>query len=129
MPTLRELMQQLLADGRLDSPEIDALSELLYADGRLDRAEAEFLIELHRRVERPSPGFDKFFYHAIKRHVLTDGTIAAGEADWLRRMIFADGRVSGRGLKLLRELRGEAACTCPEFETLYTDCLSADRRS
>lgn len=129
MPTLRELMQKLLADGRLDGAEIDALSELLYADGRIDRDEAEFLIGLHRRVERPSPGFDKFFYQAIKRHVLTDGAITAGEADWLRRMVFADGKVSERELKLLRELRGEAARTCPEFETLYTDCVAAPRRS
>lgn len=129
MPTLRELMQRLLADGRIDTTDIDELSELLYADGRIDRDEAEFLITLHRRAERPGPGFDKFFYRAIKRHVLTDGAITAEVAGWLRRMVFTDGKVSEREMKLLRELRGEAARTCPEFETLYTDCLLADRRS
>lgn len=129
MPTLRELMQKLPADGRLDGAGIAALGELLYADGRIDRDEAEFLIELYRRAERPGPGFEAFFYRAIKRHVLADGAILAADADWLRRTLFADGTVSARELKLLRELRGEAVRTCPEFETLYTDCRSADRRS
>lgn len=129
MPAFRELMQKLLDDGQVDSAALDALGDLLYADGRIDRDEAEFLIELHRRIARPSPGFDKFFYRAIKQHALTDGAIAAEVADWLRRVIFADGRVSEWEAKLLRELRGEASETCPEFEALYTDCLSPDLRS
>ena len=52
MPKLRELMENLLADGKVDGQEVEALTGLLYEDGRIDRAEAEFLLGLHRRVER-----------------------------------------------------------------------------
>jgi len=121
MPKLRELMEHLLADGKIDGREVEALTGLLYADGRIDRQEADFLIELHKRVERVSPAFEKFFYQAIKDHVLNDGKIDAKEANWLRRMITADGKVDDREKKLLRELRGEATEVCPEFEALYAE--------
>jgi len=123
MPSLREMMKKMLADGKIDGHEIEALCDRIYADDVVDREEAEFLVEMHRRVERPSPGFEKFFYQAIKRHVLTDGAIDPEEATWLRRMIFADGKVDKREKKLIRELKGEATRVCPEFETLYADCL------
>jgi len=56
------MMQKVLADGKIDGPEIESLTNLLYADGEIDREEAEFLVELHKRVERVSPKFEKFFY-------------------------------------------------------------------
>lgn len=129
MTTMREVLEKVLADGKIDGREVDALGELIYADGVVDRREAEFLAELHRRVERVSPGFETFFFRAIKRHVLADGVVDAREAAWLRRVIFSDGRVGDRERKLVRELRGEAARTCPEFEALYADVLAAGRRS
>ena len=124
MPLLRELMNKFLADGKIDSREVETLGDLLYTDGRIDRTEAEFLIELHRRVERVSAGFERFFYKAIKQHVLTDGVIDPEEAVWLRDMILADGKVDEREKKLIRELRGEASFVCPEFEGLYEECVS-----
>ena len=124
MPKLRELMENLLADGRVDGREVEALTGLLYADGRIERAEAEFLVELHRRVEQVAPGFDRFFYAALKRHILTDGMIEPAEAVWLRRVILANGRVNEPEKKLLRELKGEAARTCPEFDELYAECVT-----
>ena len=123
MPNLREMMQKVLADGKIDGPEIESLTNLLYADGEIDRGEAEFLVELHKRVERVSPKFEKFFYQAIKDHVLTDGAIDAAEVAWLRRIIFADETVKEREKKLIRELRGEARHVCPEFDALYEDCV------
>jgi len=122
MPQLRELMNTILADGKVDGSEVEALTGLLYADNRIDRAEAEFLIELHNRVERVSPAFEKFFFQAIKDHVLNDGKIDAEEAKWLRRMITADEKVDDREKKLLRELRGEATEVSPEFEALFLEC-------
>jgi len=123
MPQLRELMENFLADGRVDGQKVEALTGLLYADGRIDRDEAEFLIELHKRVKRVSPGFETFFYRAIKQHVLNDGKIDAEEANWLRRMITADGKTDDREKKLLRELRGEATKVCLEFEALFLECV------
>ena len=124
MPQLRALMEKFLADGKIDGQEIEALDGLLSAGREIGRDEAEFLIEMHKRVERVSPAFERFFYRSIKRYVLADGGIDANEAAWLRRMIFADGKVDEREKKLLRELNGEADRVCPEFEALFAECLT-----
>lgn len=124
MTTLRELVSKILDDGKVDGPELAAVQSMVLADGKVSRYEAECLIELHRRVERVSPAFERFFYSAVKRHLLADGVIDPEEAAWLRRVIYADGRVEERERKLVRELKGEAATTCPEFDALYADCLS-----
>jgi uncharacterized tellurite resistance protein B-like protein len=123
MPQLRALMEKFLADGRIDGREIEALGELLPPGREITRAEAEFLMEMHKRVERVTPAFERFFYRAIKRHVLADGVIDAGEAAWLRRMILADGKVDDREKKLLRELKGEATRAAPEFDALFAECV------
>ena len=123
MPQLRALMEKFLADGRIDGSKVEALEGLLYADRVIDRAEADFLVEIHRRAERVTPGFEKFFYQAIKRHLLADGAIDATEAAWVRRVVLADGKVGEREKKLLRELKGEAARTCPEFDALFAECV------
>lgn len=125
MPTLRELKAKVLADRGFDGPALAVLAELLYADGRIDRAEADFLVELHRRVERVCDPFERFFYAAVRAHVLADGAITPDAAAWLRRLVFADGQVDPREHALLRGLRA-AARTCPEFDDLCTDCLSHD---
>lgn len=124
MTNYRALMEKILADGKVEGHEVEQLRVLLYADGKIDRKEAEFLIELHKRVERDSPAFEKFFYAAIKQHVLHDGVIDTEEAAWLRRMIWDDGRVDEREKKLLRELKGEAKRVSPEFEALFQECLT-----
>ncbi len=123
MPQLRALMEKYLADGKIDGQEVEALGDLLPPNRAISRAEADFLVELHARVERVTPAFERFFYLAVKRHVLADGSIGPEEVAWLRRMILADNKVSERERKLLRELRGEAARSCPEFEALFAECV------
>lgn len=122
MPKLRELMQDILADGKIDRLDVEMLTDLLYGDDVIDREEAEFLVSLQKRVERFSPAFERFFYQSIKRHVLTDGIINAEETAWLRKIILHDGRVNEREWKLIRELRGEASEVCPEYEELCLHC-------
>jgi hypothetical protein len=120
---LRKLEQQILANGKVEGPELEALRRELYADGKVDRAEADFLVALHKRVQRRSPAFEQFFYQAVKDHVLADGNIDAEEAAWLRQMLFADGTIDDAERKLLRELKGEAKQAGPEFEALFAECM------
>jgi uncharacterized tellurite resistance protein B-like protein len=122
MPQLRELMEKVLVDGKIDRPELTALSDLLYAAGRIDREEAEFLVELSKRLEWVSPAFERFYYTAIKRHLLSDRAVSPEEVAWLRQMVFTHDRVSEREWKLIQELRGEAKHVCPAFEALYVEC-------
>ena len=80
MLDLRQIEHAILANGRVDGPELEALRQHVYADGKIQRREADFLVELHKRVEHRTPAFEKFFYQAIKDHILADGRIDAGEA-------------------------------------------------
>ena len=120
MANLQQLMAEVLADGRIDGQEIERLHHELYADGKIDRPEADFLVELHKRVQRPAgPAWEKFFYQAIKDHILTDGSIDVEETAWLRRMLFEDGRIDDAERKFLHQLKGEAKNVCREFEALF----------
>ena len=123
MQNLRKIEQSILANGRVDGPELEALRRELYADGKIDRREADFLVELHKRVQHRTPAFEKFFYQAIKDHILGHGRIDAEEAAWLRQMLFADGKIEGQERKFLHELKGEAKQVSREFEVLFEESM------
>jgi hypothetical protein len=125
MLQLRQLMEDVLANGKVESKDLDILRRELYADGKIDRREADFLVEMHKRLQRVTPAFEEFFYRAIKDHILADGKITAEEVTWLRQMLYADGRIDDREKKFLHQLRGEARQACPEFEALCKECLKA----
>jgi hypothetical protein len=123
MLKLRQIEQQILATGKIDSPQLEALHRELYVDGKIDRPKADFLVELHKRAQHMNPGFQHLFYKAIKDHILADGHIDAEETTWLRRMLFADGKIDDEERKLLHELKGEANKVGPEFEKLFAECM------
>ncbi len=125
MLQLRQLMEDILANGKVSGDEMEILRRELYADGKIDRREADWLVEMHKRLQRVTPAFEHFFYQAIKDHILDDGKITAKEVTWLRQMLYADGRIDEHEKKLLHELHGEAKQTCPEFEALYAESLKA----
>lgn len=120
---LRQLEQDVLANGRVDSPELEALRSQLYARGTIDRRGADFVVELHKRVQHRTPAFEQFFYQAIKDHILGRGRIDAEEAVWLRRMLFADGKIKDEERKFLHELKGEAGQVSRQFQDLFDDAM------
>ena len=123
MAHLPTFMEGILANGKVDTPELETIRRELYADGKIDRREADWLVEMHKRIQRPGPAWEELFYKAIKDHLLADGRIDAEETAWLRQMIFAAGKVDAREKKLLHQLKGEAKQTSPEFEALYKECM------
>jgi hypothetical protein len=123
MRKLRQIEQNILATGRVDSDALEVLRQELRADGKIARREADFLVELHKRVQHLTPAFEHFFYQAIKDHILADGRIDAEETAWLRQMLFADARIDDRERKLLHELKGEAKQVSREFEALFEECM------
>src|ERR1043166_7306075 len=120
---LREIEQAILANGRADGPELEALRRQLYAGGKIERPEADFLVELHKRVQHLTPAFEQFFYQAIKNHILAHGRIDAEEAAWLKRMLSADGKLEDEERKFLHELKGEAMEVSREFELLFGESM------
>jgi len=123
MLDFRQREQAILANGRVDDRELEALRRQLYAGGTVGRPGADFLVELHKRVQHRTPAFEHFFYQAIKDHILADGRIDAEEVAWLRRMLFADGQFHDEGRKFLHELKGEAGQVSREFEVLFDECM------
>jgi hypothetical protein len=123
MANLQEIKQAVLAKGRIDGAELETLRSQVYAKGKIERREADYLVELHARVQHMTPAFEKFFYQAIKDHVLAHGRIDAEEAAWLRQVLFADGKIKDEERKFLHELKGEAKKVSSEFEVLFTECM------
>ena len=123
MPDLRQIEHDILANGKVDGQQLEVLRRQLYAAGKVDRRGADFLVELHKRVQHVTPAFEHFFYQAIKDHILAHGRISTEEVAWLRRMLFADGRIKDQERKFLHELKGESKETCPEFEALFKESM------
>jgi hypothetical protein len=123
MLKLRQLEQNILANGRVDGAELEVLRREFYVGAPIDRPKADFLVELHKRIEHMTPAFEHFFYRAIKDHILAHGRISAEETSWLRRMLLADGKIKDEERKFLHELKGEAKETSPEFEALFKESM------
>ncbi len=123
MLKLRHIEQDILATGKVDTPELEVLHQELYAHGKIERQEADFLVELHKRVQHLTPAFEQFFYRAIKDHILADGRIDAEEAAWLRQMLFADGKIDDEERKFLHELKGEAKQVSREFQVMFEESM------
>lgn len=123
MLDLRQMEQQILANGKVERHELEAMHRELYTNGKIDRRAADFLVVLHKRVQHTTPDFEHFFYKAIKDHILVDDRIDAEQAAWLRRLLFTDGKINDEERKFLHELKGEAKQICREFEVLFEECM------
>ena len=123
MANLQNLKAQVLADGKIEDHEVEIIRRELYADGQIDKDEVEFLIALRNEAKAVCPAFEELFFKAVKQNVLTDGSIDAEEAAWLRSMLFADGKIDDLEKKFLGELKKEAKRVSPEFQTLYDQCM------
>ncbi len=123
MLKLRQIERDVLATGKVDGHHLEVLRRQLDACGTIDRRGADFLVELHKRVQDLTPGFEQFFYQAIKKHILADGRIDSEEVAWLRRMLFDDGKIDDEERKFLHEIRGEAREVSPEFEALFAQSM------
>jgi hypothetical protein len=114
-----------LADGRIDTKEVEILRKELFADKKIDKSELEFLTDLKNDASSCVQAFHDLYIDAVKTNVLADGTISDAEAAWLRKMIFADGKADEHEKKLLTELRSSAKSTSPGFNALCKEVLGS----
>ena len=75
---MREHEERILANGRVDGHERELLRRRCPPTARL--TDGGLPVELHKRVQHRTPGFEQFFYKAIQDHILADGRISAEEA-------------------------------------------------
>jgi hypothetical protein len=120
---LRQVERDIMSTGKVGTADLEILRQELYANGGIDRKGADFLVELHKRVQHMTPAFEHFFYQAIKDHILAHGKINAEETAWLRRMLFAGGKIDDHERKFLHELKGEAKEIGSEFVALFGECM------
>jgi hypothetical protein len=123
MTELRQIERDILAIGKVDGKELELLRKGVYGGGKIDRQTADLLVEMHKRVQHRTPAFEKFFYQAIKDHILSYDRIDAEEVAWLRQMLSADGKIDDEERKLLHELNGEAKNVSPEFKVLFKESM------
>jgi hypothetical protein len=124
MITFGKIQHDILAVGKVEGRELKVLRRRVYGDAKIDRQTADFLVILHKPVRHRTPGFENFFYQAIKDHILADGRITKEETAWLRRMLHTNGRISDEGRKFLHELKGEGTQFSEEFEALFNECMT-----
>jgi hypothetical protein len=125
---LRQLMEDVLANGKVEGNEVELLRRELYADGGIDRRKADFLAELHKRVQRVSPGFEQFFFRALKDYLTADGRLNAEKTAWLRQLMDGWRQTTERERRFLHELKGQAKEVSPEFEKLLAESERRLRR-
>jgi hypothetical protein len=123
MLELRQIEHDILAIGKVDGKELELLSKRVYAGDKISRQTADFLVELHKRVQHRTPAFETFFYQALKDHILANGRVGVEQSAWLRRMLFADGKIDDEERKFLHELNGEAQQVSPEFKALFEESM------
>ncbi len=108
----------LLVDGDIGVKETELIKKELLIDGLVGPAEAEFLIDLRKSASYAVPQFHQIVFAVVKKALLADGSISAGEARWLEKFLLSDGVVDDMEKALLRELKAEAKQTSPEFDAL-----------
>ena len=120
--SLKELADEIIADGVVDASEVAKMRERLYADNVIDREEADFLFMVNDKVSGKGndAGWQKLFVEALTSHVLDDdvspGEVDDDEASYLISKIEADGQVDGTELDLLTNIVSKANQTPPNFQ-------------
>lgn len=121
----RQLVETILKNGKVESYEIEALRQEFGDGSNITRAEADLLVELFKRVQRRSPGFEDYFYRSIENYTINQGTVNADLAAWLRQLFVANGPCGSSARKVLHEIKGQLKNVSPAFQTLLEECASA----
>jgi uncharacterized tellurite resistance protein B-like protein len=120
MADWRKLAKALaLADGRIDTKETEIIKREILADGKLDKSELEWLVDLRNSATSVVGAFNEFFFKMVKEVILDDSEITDNEANWLSKLIFADGQVDESEKKFMIDLKADAKKVSPAFEALF----------
>ena len=104
---MKELVKQILKDGKIDSQEVEQLRKEIFEDGVVIKEEAEALFELNNKAKEKCPEFKELFVEGIKSYILADDEIDEEEISFLKEQISADGQVDECEKALLEALAEE----------------------
>lgn len=109
---MKELVKQILEDGKIEASEVQKLRAAILADGKVDEEEAKALFKLNEEANEKDPSFKDLFVEGIKSFVLEDEVIDEKEEKLLLENICADGKIDENERALLEALAAET--TLPE---------------
>jgi len=104
---MKELVNNILLDGKIDKEEVEKLRKAIFEDGTVDKEEAEALFKLNNEAKEKCPEFKDLFIEGIKSYILADGKIDSDEEEFLKEQISADGEVDENEKALLEAIAAE----------------------
>ena len=121
-----QILQLIIADGKVDAQEVQVLEHLLEGDWIIDAAEADLLFQINDKVfhdKEEGLEWQRFFVAAISKYLVFDmnspGEITTEEAAWLSKRISADKMLSHTERLLLQDIKRHATCCCPAMQKLF----------
>ena len=126
MKSLKQLKEEILADGIIDAAEVKELETVLFADGLIDLEEANLLFELNDAVSGKNnhSDWEPFFIKSISNYLMEDknspGEIDETEANWLYTKIKGDGNIDSLEKSLLQHLKENSKSFPENLESLLT---------
>jgi carbon storage regulator len=123
MADLQRVKAEVLADGRIDTHDVDLICRELYAEGKIDQEVVDFLIDLRDEAHWVCSRFERLCLDCAKYHLLADGSIDAEKAAWLRLTLLSHHKVNKREMVFLRDRKDQAVDVCDEFQELYDKCV------
>lgn len=136
---LKELKNDVIADGVVDAGEVEQLRKRLFDDGVIDRQEADFLFEGHDAgsgADNP-PSCQSLLVEARTSHVLVDdgalnvldedetrGEIDELEAAWLVTRIEGDQQYDENEKALLANIKSKTTLIPTRLKAIIDSCES-----
>lgn len=124
MTDFNKLKESILADGKIDSDEVQQIKKIIYADGKIDSDEANFLFELNDAVSgKPNdPAWKELMVEAITKYLLDDeispGVVDESEGKWLIEKIEGDGTIDDIEKAILLNLKLKAKTISPSLQAV-----------
>ena len=123
MANLIKIREELLADGKITTNEVNKIKEWMAANGELDVVDARLLVELMKDADSVCEEFDAMFFPCLREIILKDGQVGADEQFVLLQMLYSDGEVRQCERDFLVELYRSVDDVTPEFKHLCETAL------
>jgi len=109
--SLAALVTLVIAHGKVDTSEVEALEKEFYADGKIDREEVEAAFQINDAVSNSTEndaGWPALFAKVVSDHICEDGEVSQEEAEFLTEKLMADGGVDAAERLALEQIRAKA---------------------
>lgn len=82
----------------LDEDEAKYLIKKIETDEQVDDVELELLVNIAAKAKKYTPSFNAFVLNAVKKAVIADGVVDAGEVEMMKKVVYGIGGGAGEGV-------------------------------